>query len=387
MYSIFSYWGHSVRVNWPERFDNLEKFLRCYFEPYFDVRNNEPSVDADFSVSLIIGGYPVDTPDFNTLSTITIDASKGFLNCTGKTTEQSGSRWVLMEPFGILVKIEPQDRTIFMWGRDEERFQIPVLRVIEDLILNEVQNSGAVVVHASATVTSNRATLVIGNKKAGKTTSLCRLLNGFESKKMANDNLCLRILNGDLVARGWPSFFKVSVATLVSNPQLYGDFPSFAKDTLDSDLDLWSVYEKVALFPAQVAMRFGTTICPEAPCSAFVFPEFNAAHPVRVSRIGMDEVAQELPEFLQGCKNPNHPEWLHLNPVNGEAVLDSLIRIIAFIKEKDFPLYRINWGPSLDDLLMTIPELRPFSKGVLACSSSSTCSDAFPPLPNAPQRK
>ena len=382
MVTVYRYWEHAIEIEWHADCDLAKEFLAAYFAPYFDIQDDGAhKAELVAHVNVHLSASMANLPDGLTVKPVPIDSSKGFLHCTGRIVPSTDGALVLLEPFGVLIGVEYLTRTINIWGPSAASLRIPLLRIIEDVILNEVQRHGAVVLHASAVVAGGRAMLLVGNKKAGKTTGLCRLLSGFDVAKLANDNVCVSWRNGRLTARGWPAFFKVSVATAAAVRELNRDLPSLRRSVLENDDALWEVYEKVALYPSQGAQRFSTVIEPEAEIGCLIFPAYRAEAGPAVLPISIDEVAAELPTFLQGVRNSNHSEWLGLNRVSEADVVHQLGGLVAHMRDAHTPIYRICWAQSLEELFGRIAELRPFHKGIRACLAAESVDNDWPALP------
>ena len=377
------YAGHKIFVDLPEEPSVLLEFIKNYFIPYFSFTPAEPKQQEHFAnITVHIAPLPENCPDFPTEPIIDIDKSQGFLNCWGALViDERGNRWVELRPFGVVVKINKNNKTIEMWGNCAAVLRIPLLRIIEDLTVNEVQNAGGIVLHGSAVVGNGRAVLAIGNKGAGKTTTLCRCLHGFDVAKMANDNVCLWLNKSQIIARGWPGFFKVEIATVASHSELARDFPANRRQLLNDNKALWDTYEKISLYPVQGAQRFLASVIPQAPLGCLVFPKFCLQKPPELLPISLEEVGMDIPQYLQGNRHPNHPDWTDYNPVDNQTVDANLEKILAALTEK-IPLYRMNWTPSIDDLLGQIPLLRSTKKSVKDCASITSSADGWPPLPH-----
>lgn len=375
------YAGHRLALG-PLDDDALFKFLAAYFVPYFDFVETDAGRGAFARLHVHVAQPPAAAPDFTDGSPTDVDRSGGFLRCRGVVVDDGPLRWVRLEPFAAVVRIDRARHAVDVWGHSADALRIPVLRLVEDLVLNEVQRAGAIVIHASAVVAGGRAVLAVGNKKAGKTTILCRLLSAFDVTKMANDNVCLFEQDGAVVARGWPAFFKIAAATVAAHTELAADFPAAERPQLDDDETLWSVYEKVALFPAQGAARFGASVTPEAPVGCLVLPVFDPQRPPGLSDVPPDRLIEELPAYLQGVRNPNHPEWVGLNPVSDTLVARRAREIAGVLTASGIPMVRLQWAPSLDDLLARLPTVRPTKRSLKAAAAGIARADvAWPPLP------
>lgn len=358
----------------------LSDFLQSYLSPYFEWLEDSAGITPLVSIRTRVGPPPEGVPDFSSAPLIPIDNSQGFLHCEGEVVQPGRVRWVRLRPYGATIRISVEERTIDLWAPSPASLRIPVLRVIEDVVLNEMQLGGAVVFHASGVVADDRAVLAIGHKRAGKTTFLTRLLHGFHVAKLANDNVCLTIEDGNVVAYGWPAFFKVELGTVSSNPELAPFYPAAKSALLNDDDSLWKDKQKVPLYSQQGAECFGATVASKAPLGVLLFPTFSADLPPSITQLHLSEVSS-LYQFLQGVNNPNHPDWLDYNPVDETAVRDNLNRIVSALPVA-LPVYQIVWAPSVDDLLVRVPLLRSSKKSLRACADGGGTSDKWPPLPD-----
>jgi hypothetical protein len=362
----------------------LEEFLKRYFVPYFRFEPASPAgSDGGIFAALEvrIGPPPDGTPSFEGALAVDIDRSKGMLACTGGMVERDGTRWVLLRPFDVVARIRLRERQVTLWGRTEAALRIPSLRLIEDLTTEAVERAGGAFVHASAVVADGQAVLALGNKHSGKTSFLCRTLHGFAADKLANDNCCLTVSEGRVLATGWPCFLKIELGTVASLEELAGDFPAAHRHLLRNGAALWAHYEKIALFPGQGAERFGTAIVPQAPLGALVLPRFrrDAAPCLRPAELA--EVAGDLSAYLQGSRNPNHPAWMGIEDAGAGRAEANLGRVLR-AAGPELPVYRLEWAPSLDDLLSDIPLLRPARKTLRQCLEAAGTADDWPPLPD-----
>lgn len=375
-----AYGPHAVELDLAEGAAEAGEFLEAYLTPYFAV---EPAGAGPVvaRVRVEVSPPPPDAPDFAEAPVAPVDRSGGFLRCDGATVERGGIRWVQLRPHGAVVRVDRSRGDITLWSATPEGAKVPALRVVEDVVLNEVQRGGGVVLHASAVVAPEGAVLAVGNKGSGKTSLLCEAMHGFAVSKLANDNVCLMPGPGHrVVARGWPAFFKVGLATVASFPELAADFPVRERDALASDDALWQVYEKVALYPGQGAERFGAPLAAEADLAALVFIRYHAGAPPGLRRAEPGGLPDRLRPFLQGIGNPSHAEWLGLNPVDPAQVETSLAALLGG-PPAGVAVYEISWAPSLEALLARIPELRPLKKALRACAAAVPPRDAWPPLP------
>lgn len=375
----FCWFDLVVRAELPER-GELLAFLSAYFEPVIRIA---PAGDAGSgapiaTLTATLGPPPPDAPDPAAGVPIAVDRSGGFLRCDGRLVEAAGTRWIWLVQFDAMVRMRGAE--IALWAPDERRLRVPVLRIIEDVVLDEAQRRGAVVVHASSVVADGRAIVFCGNKGAGKTTALIRALEIEAVALLANDNVCLVPDAGGYRARAWPAFLKVEVGTVAGTALLSGAFPPSCAAWRSDPAARWDIYEKVALYPRQAAARLGAAIAVDAPLGALVFPEFRPDRPPAIAALPPDAAAGRLPAFLQGVLNPNHGPWLGPR-VEPEAVRAALQRFTAWLSGAGLPLYALSWAPSIADLLGRLPHLGGLCRSVAPFPAGA---DEWPALPDSP---
>lgn len=374
----------AIKLTIPDSFGYLKDFLKQYFAPYFTFEsvlhtNCEQIAELSFNTAMNIS-----ETDFEMGKEQLVDGSKGFLNLRAyarKNTAASSESCILLKPYDCLVTFYAARGMITVQGKSILQLRIPALRLIEDLFSNTLQNHHYFLVHASAVSIKNKAVLFIGNKGAGKTTLLSRCLGHFHCEKIANDNVVMWIENGELKIRGWPAFFKVQAGTLATTTELTRDFPAHALSTLADDEALWRHYEKVPLYPLQAAERFGTQIHPEANVATLIFPQFSMDTAPSLTPVVFETVAPDFKQFLQGINNPNHPEWMSFNPVdlkNFETAYRHFMEQMNALNNTD--IYRLNWAPSIEDMLSRVPSLRASNKNRMKAASAAKIHDDWQKL-------
>jgi hypothetical protein len=352
----FRYRTVIVALRLPPDASGLMTFLRTYFEPLFDVIPEQEQSVVEAEIEVVRPLPTLAVPDFAQGNRITVDGSKGFLAMAGCPVDQQDGRWVALDPSGAMVHVPVGARTVRVIATPEMDIRIVVLRLIEDIALNAVQNSGGIVLHAAAVVADGAAVVAVGNKGAGKTSFLCEVLEAFAASMLCNDNACVFETDAGIVVRGWPSFFKASLGTVLSHDAL-ADYVPVMADLDDVDA-VWSTYEKTALYPNEAAEAFGTITTPEALLGQLLLPTFSREAPVGLKTVTPQAVKDELEACLQGIHNPNHPEWLGINPVDPQRVAAGFARFVDALARFHVPVTLVNWAPALPDLLRRIPALR-----------------------------
>jgi hypothetical protein len=373
-----SFGNEVVRLCPPARALDLLDFLQAYFEPYFRFTSSDSAASPSWTVRARVGASPYRVLADDAVS-VDVDRSGGFLHCGGRAMVVDAVRLVQLSPFEVTVRIDTATRVLTIWGPDEGALRIPCLRVLEDLMTHELEHDGWVFVHASAVVAGDGAVLLCGNKGAGKTTGLCKLLRGFDVAQMANDNCVLRFRNGVVDSRGWPGFFKVEVATIALHAELGRDFPASQRGLLDDPDALWDVYEKVPLYPRQGAARFSAEVDIQAPVACVILPRFDATRPPGLTRLSPAELADSFAEYVQGSRHPNHPDWMGLGSLSAATHATHIAEVLSGLSQTD--LFAMCWAPSYEDLLSSVPALRPFHHGIRASRIDMPDDSAWPEHP------
>ena len=102
---------------------------------------------------------------------------------------------------------------------DSAQARVAVMRVVRELTMSQLVASGWLVVHASAFVVDGRAALVVGPKRAGKTTLLTYALATGTTQCLANDRVAIA-LDGSRTAWGIATIVSLRIAMMRRFPAL-----------------------------------------------------------------------------------------------------------------------------------------------------------------------
>lgn len=220
-----------------------------------------------FSTHFVIQNKPSD----NVLASITvtknddyfkgIDFSKGedvYLRKSASDFFTIPAKRVLLEDVQYLkclktdtyIAMDPHKGTVLIstqW-KNEKAEELVFIELIRDLVLKNEENHGVVVLHATCSYKAGKATLIIGPKGAGKSTTLLEIVSKFGHQFMSGDKTFLWVENGQLYASGWPDYPHLGLGTLSKYPEFIGKF-GLSEEINAAKKNLWSTDHKRAIPP------------------------------------------------------------------------------------------------------------------------------------------
>jgi len=136
--------------------------------------------------------------------------------------------------------------------------------------------------HAAAIELGGRAIVLIGPKRAGKSTLSFHLMREHGSSSISNDRVFLGFEDGEAVARGIPSALKVKPPMGDEFPRLLEGLPPRDRHFLYTEAELdgppmhtSDPLDLTVLSPAQMARRLGVARRAAAPVGTLLFPEVD----------------------------------------------------------------------------------------------------------------
>lgn len=100
------------------------------------------------------------------------------------------------------------------------RVRVAVMRIVREFAMQYTGRSGSLIVHAAAVGVGDDAFVIIGPKRAGKTTLLINVLLHERGAFIANDRVALRGEGGAVVAIGIPTIVSIRLSSSAWFPTL-----------------------------------------------------------------------------------------------------------------------------------------------------------------------
>ena len=275
---IFELNGQLLRVTSPDR--QLLDSLRSFFYPYITSHGetyagnecHEVSANVDEKLFAELKANLPDSPDDLVTTNLKHDTEyqlRCFFSESGETTI------VEDEPLKLFyVSCGRQTKVI---GTVGSRMRTGLLRLIRAAWMT---GQSGLIVHSSVVEKDGRGVVVVGDKYAGKTTTLLKLCTQNHYSLVANDR-CLLNFEGGPHARGVPTAINLRSDTLKPFPELQ----------YLQTLDLHGVYD--------LARALRIDIKPEVQCPIIVFLAYDGGcSEPSYRRLSNEETAQMLSSHL-----------------------------------------------------------------------------------------
>lgn len=211
-----------------------------------------------------------------------------------------------------VVRVAPDTRSVVLDQPVGPWRALHALRLIRTLLRYELADRGWTFLHGGLVDIGGRGVAMIGGKRAGKTSSVLALLAAGGVAYSANDDLTVRADGSTTVGRGWPRAIAVRPETIdvlaSAGAWPFGvqrlGHPANAGLRGDPTAD-----ECVCIHSTELVHAFGTTVVPEVPLGAVVFPCFtrDPDGPPRLESISPEQVGALLAEHRESRPDRHEP--------------------------------------------------------------------------------
>ena len=182
-----------------------------------------------------------------------------------------------------------------------------LMKLVRELAMSAAWTPRSLVLHAAAVAIGERALLIAGPKRAGKTSLLLHALGGAGAQLLANDRVVLERADGRAVAHGMPTIVNLRADTVLARfagddarraVYRYRFFHTIAEaEQHPPATDLTP--RPLACSPAQLGHLFGVELIGHASAAALLLPRVDSeAKGIELRRLDADEAAHRLPDVL-----------------------------------------------------------------------------------------
>ena len=191
------------------------------------------------------------------------------------------------------------------------RVRIGLMRVMREMAaLRMLGEVGCLDLHAAAFAVEDRAVLLVGPKRAGKTTLLVNALRSGRASLLANDRVFVETSRSPCRAFGVPTLVSIRPDTLENFPGLASSVSGGSALLHTGEIEAYAACgsgeatpRKFALSPAQLAQQLGARTVRCAPIAAIVFPEICPTQSSwSLAPVAPEDAAGRLRENLYGAR-------------------------------------------------------------------------------------
>jgi hypothetical protein len=257
-------------------------------------------------------------------------SASDFFTIPARYTLHEGRELVICVKNGTQFTFDRSDRSVSVCVGSGA--QLELIELIRDLVLKEIENRGAVVLHATAAYRAGTIVAISGAKGAGKSTILLELVEKFGYQILSGDKTILREQpDGSVHAFGWPDYPHLGYSTVVKYPGL----PNITGITTDYQPDpnhAFSPYGKFAVDPAKFRSRFALApMGVHGMLSVIICPEIGPGNQTEFKNIVLD--VEELTVNLESAFTSSHAQWHHFIEDDRSLHIEQRARILAAVAE------------------------------------------------------
>ncbi|HGW4639410.1 TPA: hypothetical protein ACNIFG_003070 [Acinetobacter baumannii] len=219
------------------------------------------------------------------------------------------------------------------------------LRIFREVLLRQLENSGGILVHAAAVkLKDSGGVLIVGDAKAGKTSSMCQLVLKAGADYISNDRCILYKDGEDIKCVGWPFAIRLGVGFLddiglLQLSDVEGLRRSQSPNLLmhenkKSGAFEWGSTEKIELTPREFCEKFSCNYAEAVTLQSVLFPQLTPDGARMVVSLASEKTFETLdnniyepldPDFLRG--------WLGIRSISDEEILNNSMLIVKELKK------------------------------------------------------
>lgn len=231
-----------------------------FFSTHFIIKNNN-KIKNSLADIYIYNSNELKNINFKKGKDVYIRKSASdFFTIKAKKVILNNQEYLRIDQTGTIISFRPEKKEIHiqLQQKVDQKDELTVIEIIRDLVLRHEENNGVVILHATCAFKNNQASIIIGSKGAGKSTTLLEFVQKSDYKFMSGDKTFIWIENNTVVASGWPDYPHLGLGTISKYPELVEKLD--LKEKIKTNMeDIWSTKHKIAVSPTKFKQVFPCT--------------------------------------------------------------------------------------------------------------------------------
>lgn len=304
-------------------FQTVISFLKLYFS------YNNVWANSDLLANIYVQDYKEFLSDISQFckteiseKIIRISSAKKF-NLSVKEYECDNNHIFIYNDTNTTIIMNYSSKDIYFFI--DEDSEIPIIEFIRDIVIKDQENKGSIILHAAAVEKDNKVIVISGVKGAGKSTLTMELIFNAHFHFFTGDKLFVRVLDNQLIAKGWPDYPHLGIGTIRNFPHLYEISKKYITDSMkNSDKLLLSPFELYGL--EEMKIESGTAVL-----SAMIFPKFDLDSESKISKT--DDLPERISSNIEYKEDFPMSQWhdFVLKTYNRKQNVDALIKVVKNI--------------------------------------------------------
>lgn len=325
----------NIRVQYDDEFDVLN-FSKYYFEPWYDITEANDTKTESFIVEIKNDTYKNDALHTLPSETITMRGTKDPLwkITASKYASKNVCVYEINERNAFLTVEDKKTLRLYISKDDNYRgtivYQELFILIIDSLFIKYAESKGGLLFHAAAYGNEKEVCLIIGERGAGKTTTLLSAIRIAQNSCIANDRCLLMPKDDTFLVYGLPYTINIRQESLsmfkdlnISNRHI----PAKPKDKI--------VFQHKEIISKNLKCGILKRI---------LLPNCIIPNETRINRAIEEDAQTYLFDSCHSYKNVKFADWhsLFKNEFSEEYKLSFIENIVNRI-----PVFNLDWGKDL----------------------------------------
>lgn len=227
-------------------------------------------------------------------------------------------------------------KEIYLFNNDLNVLTKDYIRVVRDIVKNEIEYKGNGFLFHAASLESNngKGLLLIGSKGSGKTTISLNLIKNEGFFEVSRDRTILKIKDKTLNAYGWPNYYNLTPRTLMDfiedNEEYSKKYGKYSYEELDN------LKEKIQMTSDELNIKRKKE-----------YTNISHVFIINNKRMGKNNPGMILAENVYTPLDLNYPIWHNWNSNGSDEIRERAVTLSRNILQSDTSHY-IEWDEPAD---------------------------------------